>query len=334
MKKEYGQFYTTNSDYIVFNLLNDIPSGVKIVDPFAGQKDLLRYFLKFTAYDIDPKSEDVIKRDTLNNPPNYNNYWVITNPPYLAKNKNSDKTIYNKYGVNDLYKASMLSIMGCEGGIIIIPVNFLCDEDDKFRSKFLSQYKIKNINIFEQSVFVDTDQAVCSFSFIKEPNNTQTINVKYHPSEKISTYCLENKNGYRIGNEFYSLIAQENLNKKIKISRLVEGDKKKYSKIFLYAVDTGSKSGRIRLEYKEEPFYGKNTDRSFATICFNISINDQQQKYIIKRFNEIIELYREKYQSMFLTNFRNSTKFYSRKRISFEKSFKLINYIISSELII
>lgn len=54
-------------------------------------------------------------QDTLLNPPDYKNKWVITNPPYLTKNKAKDKTIFNKYDVDDLYKATLKSILNCDG---------------------------------------------------------------------------------------------------------------------------------------------------------------------------------------------------------------------------
>ena len=54
----------------------------------------------------------------------------------------------------------------------------------------------------------------------------------------------------------------------------------------------------------------------------------KEQLIIINEFNRIIEHYRGKYNSLFLTNFRNSTKLYSRKRISFNVAYKLISYII------
>ena len=38
----------------------------------------------------------VIKRDTILNPPNYNNKFIITNPPYLARNKSKDKTLFKQ----------------------------------------------------------------------------------------------------------------------------------------------------------------------------------------------------------------------------------------------
>ena len=38
-------------------------------------------------------------------PPNYHEKWVITNPPYLAKNKAKDKTLFNQYSVIPVNKA-------------------------------------------------------------------------------------------------------------------------------------------------------------------------------------------------------------------------------------
>ena len=75
------------------------------------------------CYDIEPHSNS-IQRDTLFNPPKYKDKWVITNPPYLAKNKAKDKKIYNLYNVDDLYKASMVSMLEANGGILIIPTNY------------------------------------------------------------------------------------------------------------------------------------------------------------------------------------------------------------------
>ena len=98
-----GQFYTKNADYI----LNDglgliINNNDEIIEPFAGEGDLIKWLrnkIKFTgnieSYDIDPKINEIIKRDTLLNPPNYDNKIIITNPPYLARNKNENKEIYD-----------------------------------------------------------------------------------------------------------------------------------------------------------------------------------------------------------------------------------------------
>ena len=130
-KQQLGQFYTTNYEYILQGLT--IPTNIKhIIEPFAGNCDLLKFINKnkinynIECYDIVPMHNFVIKQDTIKNPPNYNNKFVITNPPYLARNKSNDKTLYDKYNVNDLYKCFIKELITniCIGGILIIPLNF------------------------------------------------------------------------------------------------------------------------------------------------------------------------------------------------------------------
>ena len=59
-KKLKGQFFTTNSDYILSGLSKYV-RGKNIIDPFAGDKDLIRWAKKYQAkkiigYDIDAPS--------------------------------------------------------------------------------------------------------------------------------------------------------------------------------------------------------------------------------------------------------------------------------------
>ena len=91
-KKNLGQFYTTNYKYILDKLY--IPVNVKnIIEPFSGKGDLIKFINKSSdkkynieEYDIDPHTDESIQRDTLLDPPNYENKFIITNPPYLERN--------------------------------------------------------------------------------------------------------------------------------------------------------------------------------------------------------------------------------------------------------
>jgi len=330
-KKNYGQFYTKRANYIIGNLINDIPENVKLIEPYCGSGDLLILDGDWEIYDIDPKTKDTIQQDTLLNPPCYKNKFVITNPPFLYKNKNNDKTIYDKYNVSDLYKAAIITLLECDGGILILPLNFLCDEDDKIRNIFFESFKILNLNIFEETVFDDTSYTICSFSFIKKDvkDNIMLIPTKIFPSKEEIIIELNSDVSWRIGGEFHKII---NNQKNIGISRLVENSKTPNSNIYLRAIDTGTMDGRIDLSLNYNHFYGKNTDRTFATIILDkIYTQDDQQK-ICEEFNTILESYRLKYNSLFLSNYRNSTKAYSRKRISFDVCYKLISYIINNKL--
>jgi hypothetical protein len=83
-KKAFGQFYTTNNEYILQNM--KIPDDIiDIIEPFAGNGDLVNFIkntenlknIKYNidCYDIEPKKDYIIKRDTINEPPDYNNKY-------------------------------------------------------------------------------------------------------------------------------------------------------------------------------------------------------------------------------------------------------------------
>lgn len=327
-KKKFGQFYTKNSDYIVGNLLNDLPKELNIIEPFCGQGDLVFKDRKYELYDIDPKIQGCVQQDTLLNPPDYQGKLVITNPPFLNKNKSLDKIIYEKYSVDDLYKAAIKTLIDCEGGILILPLNFLSDEDNEIRDLFFSNYKIINLNIFEEKVFSDTTYIVCSFSFQKKKKETisDILNICFFPSMEKKEFKIEKKYGWKIGGEFLSLI---NNQVNIGITRVQIGQISN-SQLYLRAIDSGSENGKIELMISDKVFYGKKTDRTFASINLDREYSLEEQQKICLKFNSILNENRIKYNSLFLTNFRNASKTYSRKRISFDFAYKLISYIIKN----
>jgi hypothetical protein len=326
-KKNLGQFYTTRAKYIMGDLIKDLPKEIPVIEPFCGNGDLLIFENPFEMYDIDPKKEGCIQRDTLRNPPNYEGKLVITNPPYLAKNKSEDKEIYEKYNVGDLYKASILSIMECDGGILIIPLNFFCDEDDEIRKVFFKRFQVVSLKVFEETVFDDTAYTICAFSFLPRLSKKTSLKIKFFPSEYEEKFDVEEETGYRIGSEFFKIV---NNQRSIGVSRLLKGEVST-SKIFLRAIDTGSNEGRISLSISNDTYYGEKSDRVFATIKTPIEYTEEVQKKIVKEFNDFLEENRKIYRSMFLTNYRNSSSSYSRKRISFDVAYKIISYIIEKE---
>lgn len=324
-KSQLGQFYTKNSEYITQGLLTIFPSGATIVDMFAGEMDLLRLVIDkhpVEAYDIDPRSEQVIRRDTLMNPPDYGIKWVMTNPPYLARNKNKDKKIYQKWRSDDLYKAAILSMMGCHGGVVVVPLNFWSSEDDEIRTKFLSEYVVARVNVFEEKAFEDTSYTVCSFSFNHEKNDEQVVPMHFFPSGQVMEFHLKKEEGYRVGNEVHNLDKSS-----VKVSRLMTGEDPN-TNLFLHAIDTGADNGRIRLIVRDNPYYGRPSDRAFCSIKFNRDFTIDQQYEIARLFNEKLENYRAKYKSLFLSQYRNSTLSVARKRIGFNMAYDFISHVI------
>ena len=71
----------------------------------------------------------------------------------------------------------------------------------------------------------------------------------------------------------------------------------------------------------------KLSARSYATLVITPKISLKKQKQLVSKFNEFLEKYRERYNSLFLTNYRESNTI-ARKRISFKLSFDIVNHIL------
>lgn len=338
-KNELGQFYTTNYEYILSNMI--IPNGVKtIIEPFVGNGDLLNFIKNKTEYtteiyDIDPKCANTIKRDTLANPPDYTEKFILTNPPYLARNKSKNKEIYEKYKCNDLYKCFIVNILTnkCQGGIIIIPLNFFSSiriADVELRKRFLETYSINIINIFEEQVFDDTKYTVCSIYFLQKVNTeTNAIKIYIYPSKKEINISLTFENNYTIGGEIYNIPQ----NSKYKVERATKQTTKNITNILLKCIDDNINSQLGFTIVSDENRFIDNTEklsaRSYATLVINTTFTLEKQKELVDKMNKYIKENREKYNSLFLTNYRESNTI-ARKRISFDLAFKICNYMLSS----
>lgn len=344
IKKAKGQFYTVHSEYILQGLLNDTTVKTNIIEPFAGKGDLVEWMQKkypnstVNAYDIDPKAEYIAKRDTLLNPPSYANSFIITNPPYLARNKSTDKTLFDLYDTNDLYKCFIRSLTQqsepCNGGIFIIPCGFFMtprDLDVKCRSEFLSKYKIIRINYFEETVFPDTTTTVVAFVFEHSPIplNEQTIEWVSYPSGTSKMFTIRAIDDWIIGGDIYKL----KIPPTIRVRRYVVGQQMKegeqLTNITLNALDSGSMDGRIKLEYKEGYVYpARDCSRTYATLCIQgIVLTKEKQYELCNKFNEFIEKKREDTWSLFLPQYRES-KEYARKRIPFELAYSIVLHLL------
>lgn len=329
-----GQYYTTHYKYILDGL--SIPkSSHRVVEPFAGKGDLLPFIYACTTsarvecFDIDPKHSDVVRRNTLVDPPSYSGAYVVTNPPYLARNKSPDKSLFDVYKVNDLYKCFIRQLITdeCEGGVLIVPLNFWCSIrtlDVSLRRDFVRTFHIIRINVFEHPVFDDTTYTVCAFQFcLKKTPTPCTLHIIMYPSKNELQTTLTDSNNYTIGGEMYKLTGS----KKYKVGRLTSKNVHEIvpSHIKVKCIDDNGTS-RIRAMYSDTP-YIEDTSRTYATIVITPSISIKKQKHMVNLFNSFVEQYRKKYYSLFLTNYREG----ARKRISFELVYSIIGYLLESE---
>ena len=336
-KKEYGQFYTTRYRYILQNL--SIPDDVKhIIEPFCGEGDLLQFInsderYTIECYDIEPKKDSIIQRDTLSNPPDYNNKFILTNPPYLARNKSETKEIYDRYNANDLYKCFIKELLTnrCKGGIIIIPLNFwssIRNADIELRKQFLYVYNVIYLNIFEEQVFDDTSYTVCSFQFELNVGANSSIPSMIYPHKKNMNVLLNDENQYTFGGEIYNLP----LKNEYKITRLTSKNvSNKNTNILVKCIDD-NESNQINLSVvPDDKVYIDDTPklsaRTYASLIITPAISLEKQKVLVAEFNIYLTEKRKNYNSLFLTNYRES-KSSARKRISFELVYNIVQYIL------
>jgi hypothetical protein len=340
-KKNLGQFYTTRQEYILNGMM--IPNNIEnIIEPFCGNGDLLVFIEKtdrkfnIECYDIDPKKEFIIKRDTINNPPDYNNKFLITNPPYLARNKSKSKILFDKYDVNDLYKCVIKELLTnkCLGGIFIIPLNFWSSircADIQLRKLFLEKYYIILLNIFEEKVFDDTSYTICSFQFqLRNNNNDNKLNIVIYPSKNRITTELNKDNNYIIGGTIYNLPLKHKYN----ITRLTKKNKDKQNTNILVKCIDDNDTNKIGLSFvNDKDIYVDNTPnqtaRTYASLVIEPSIDHNIQKDLVKKFNKYLNDHRLKFNSLFLTNYRES-KDIARKRISFDLVYNVAEYILDN----
>jgi hypothetical protein len=344
-KKRRGQFYTVNHDYILDGFeLPPAGTAQRIVEPFAGKGDLLEWLktkgstLPVEAYDIDPKAPGIVSRDTLMNPPDYNQAWILTNPPYLARNKSSEKALFDAYNTNDLYKCFIHSVAQADvaGGILIIPAGFFLsprDLDVRCRSAFLSRYRLIKVKYFEEQVFPETGTTVVAFQFVKAAATLteQTVEWVSRPTGAVKQFTLKASDGWIIGGDIYRLPPAVGWN----VRRYVEGQAlrtgEQLTNMTLHALDSGTQAGRIHLEYKEGYVYpAKDCSRTFATLCVEGGVlSPDQQKQLCVRFNTLLETARAETWSLFLPQYRES-KEYARKRIPFELAYTIVLHCLQA----
>ena len=230
-KKQLGQFFTKNSDYILGGL-DKYVKNKRVIDPFAGSGDLIKWAKKNKAksvkgYDIDDKyvnNRTITLNDSINSRLKYD--FVLTNPPYLNINKAS-KNIKEKYFKNfsfeDLYQISLSSILDSKEGIVIVPLNFLCAENSKkIRDLFFDKFEIVELNIFSEQVFEDTTYNVISFYYRKKEDNLgrSKISAIIFPENKKIIFNIERKNNWQFGGDFINRI--KNTKNHLRIFRLTE----------------------------------------------------------------------------------------------------------------
>lgn len=366
-KAQLGQFFTTNSD-LVLRGFEPFVAGEAVTDPFAGNGDLLRWAEKNGAksvkgYDIDPACADnktVFENDSLKTPQAYD--FIVTNPPYLYQNKMADNSLLANSKHTDLYQLALEKLTDARAGIVIVPINFLSAQNARYiRRTFFEKFTLKRAVYFTQQVFADTTYNVAALYFEQKPAKTDecAFDLIIKPTGKILPVLLQKRFDWQIGGEFLSAV--NGTPNTLKIGRIEQSDvtagnvetrialnhaddrqtafvSPETAKLFarniviLKAIDTGTESGKIRLEdrrtYGFDALVSLKTSRNQIELLFPESVSVDEQVRLISSFNAVLNQARERYFSLFMTNFRD----HDRKRVSFGFVYRLLNALYFSKI--
>ena len=368
-KQQLGQFFTTNSDYILQGLESYI-FNKEVCDPFAGGKDLINWAIRHQAkstcgFDIDPNLTDSVVQlgDSLSQNRQYK--FVLSNPPYLYVNKISDPTLKQKYFSNtqntDYYQIALEKILDSEEGILIVPINFLSAQNSQYiRRKFFDKFKIIKANYFTNQVFEDTTYTVIAFYYSTKTNNEEfEFELTILPQKTTTIIQLKKRYDWLLAGDIMEPI--NNQVNYLGIKRLCEDDIRtgelslksclgniknkstikvcdqtfqtvKSNILLLKAIDSGSQEGQIILA----------DIRDLDLDCLVSKTTSRNQIYLtfqkpisIDDQLKIIQVFNDRLSSWrdtYHSLFMTNYRDKGRKRISFDFAYKLINHIYFEEI--
>lgn len=292
-----GQFFTRKDVWLtpqikkfIHNLKDEGIS--KILDPFAGEGDLLKQvdiFDDYEGFDIDEKLGWKLNNSLINIPKQDNTTFILTNPPYLAKNsakRNNYKEYeyFNNNDFQDLYQIALFKCLEAVNYVIaIVPETIIF-------YKPLRKY-IELLCVIEDNPFLNT---TCP----------------------VSAVCL-NKNGgngniYK-GEEFVDNL--ENLFKKV----LIPKNSKEIvfnhpeGNVGLIALDGVYLDDKIRFISAEE-LENKYPRNKIKVSSRHLTYIKTDENIDIKRANEILNSYRADCKDLLLCSYRNNNKAGVRRR--------------------
>ena len=310
-KRTNGQYFTQynpfdNKGFQEWSSECNLKDNI-ILEPFAGSNNLIKMLQEmglcnnFTSYDIEPKNENVLFKDTLKDFPKDHDICV-TNPPYLAQNSAKRRGLfYPETNYDDLYKFAIdKCLKNCKNVGAIIPASFL--NSKLFRDR-LSHYILLNGKMFN-----DTEHPVC-LALFKEKSNDVEI---YQDKEFVGLLSnLENKRQKFINND-------KNIEMKFN---------DKHGKLGLIAIDnTIEPSIRFCKGGEINPDKIGNSSRSITRISIDCDIDK-----LIKNLNEMLNEFRKETYDIFLTPFkglRRDNKY--RRRLDYALARNVINQVYFS----
>lgn len=319
-KKLSGQFYTITNPFknnYFFKWFKNIENYYNIIDleilePFAGSNNIIKLVEELNlskpknwkCFDINipninniPEYE-IILQDTIKDfPKGYK--LVITNPPYLAKNKATILDSNNfDYNFDDLYlKCLDLMLKNCDFVAAIIPESFITS--NKYQDRLYCVISL------EMKMFDDTEVPVCLALFNKEKTDDffivkNNINIGYY--KELKKYLIEYKT---------------NINWKFNDNDGIIG---------LYGVDNTNEESIKFVKGNEIKNKIKNTSRAITKISGLEFKKEKELENFIQKLNKNLKEYRNSTNDIFLTSFKGLRKDGKyRRRLDYKTAKNILN---------
>lgn len=304
-KRKLGQYFTTynpfkNAGFLEWARECKLTQST-ILEPFAGANNLINMLKNmnlcrdFKSFDIEPKSEFVVRKDTLKNFPK--GFKIcITNPPYLAQNSATRRRIdFPSTKYDDLYKFALeICLENCEFVGAIIPASFF--NAQLFRKR-LSHYILLNSKMFN-----DTAHPVCLALFTPNAHKTKI----YHGEKFLGNLS-----------EFEKKLPKMSQNQSIKFND-------PNGNLGLLALDNTKESSIKFIKGSEiSPEKILVSSRSITRISVP---NVKNLPLLIDKLNENLNQFRKQTHDLFLTPFKGLRKdgFY-RRRLDYKLAKMLID---------
>ena len=305
-KQALGQYYTTNSDQVLAGFEHLVKDKF-VVDPFAGGCDLLRWAVRHgcrgtLGLDLEPTSTSILQNNSIENPPDYSGKLVLTNPPYLSRNKyKGDKSVFDQWGFDNLYKCHLASLRTADEFIEIVPVNFFCESRDAIRRYLFATHSITQATFWTDPSFDDTNQCVTVFHAVKKKQENQQFSLTFRPEGRIIDVLLEERYRYLHGADFFEYISTGD-SVDLAITKTDTGMPEPNSRIVIGLLDKGS--WRSGFSYNEgEAVYCKPASFTTYQLTLSREFTEAQQRAIVDLAQTRLEQYRAQYSDMFLANY-------------------------------
>lgn len=190
-KRELGAYYTALFNPFAGEVFQDWVKnkGIKkkaVLEPFAGNNSIILFLQEvgmasqYKSYDLQPNSDQIEQRDTINDYPTEFDFCV-TNPPWFYKSSAKRRNAkFPETPYDNIYKLCLERALTHNKFIaMLLPASFITSKDTTFFRR------LDRVVFLNRPLFADTENPVCLALFGDKSNQNPIF---YNDDEQIGDY--------------------------------------------------------------------------------------------------------------------------------------------------